>query len=102
MPVCNGGIVCPRCTRLVGDKPFKAVCAVDCRCCQICLFAAIVVGTMPFLLNSLPVVFQWPRHRTSRPAILVLPARSQACTMLHRSEERRVGKECRSRWSPYH
>ena len=23
-------------------------------------------------------------------------------TPLHRSEERRVGKECRSRWSPYH
>ena len=22
--------------------------------------------------------------------------------MLTRSEERRVGKECRSRWSPYH
>ena len=22
--------------------------------------------------------------------------------MLYRSEERRVGKECRSRWSPYH
>ena len=22
--------------------------------------------------------------------------------MRHRSEERRVGKECRSRWSPYH
>ena len=22
--------------------------------------------------------------------------------MGHRSEERRVGKECRSRWSPYH
>ena len=21
---------------------------------------------------------------------------------VHRSEERRVGKECRSRWSPYH
>ena len=21
---------------------------------------------------------------------------------LYRSEERRVGKECRSRWSPYH
>ena len=27
------------------------------------------------------------------------PALSQH---LHRSEERRVGKECRSRWSPYH
>ena len=23
-------------------------------------------------------------------------------TVAHRSEERRVGKECRSRWSPYH
>ena len=22
--------------------------------------------------------------------------------LVHRSEERRVGKECRSRWSPYH
>ena len=24
------------------------------------------------------------------------------CLDRHRSEERRVGKECRSRWSPYH
>src|SRR5205807_7238825 len=24
------------------------------------------------------------------------------CKHPHRSEERRVGKECRSRWSPYH
>src|SRR2546430_17558616 len=24
------------------------------------------------------------------------------CRMNQRSEERRVGKECRSRWSPYH
>ena len=23
-------------------------------------------------------------------------------SLKHRSEERRVGKECRSRWSPYH
>ena len=25
-----------------------------------------------------------------------------AITCIARSEERRVGKECRSRWSPYH
>ena len=25
-----------------------------------------------------------------------------ACGKCRRSEERRVGKECRSRWSPYH
>ena len=24
------------------------------------------------------------------------------CKTIERSEERRVGKECRSRWSPYH
>ena len=24
------------------------------------------------------------------------------CVVKNRSEERRVGKECRSRWSPYH
>src|SRR5258707_5734057 len=27
---------------------------------------------------------------------------SEAAAMASRSEERRVGKECRSRWSPYH
>ena len=26
----------------------------------------------------------------------------QSMTLGYRSEERRVGKECRSRWSPYH
>src|ERR1039457_4944698 len=32
------------------------------------------------------------------------PAASSSSTkgLSHRSEERRVGKECRSRWSPYH
>src|SRR2546429_8594301 len=29
-------------------------------------------------------------------------ASTRDCCMAHRSEERRVGKECRSRWSPYH
>ena len=27
---------------------------------------------------------------------------SSYCKNIQRSEERRVGKECRSRWSPYH
>ena len=29
-------------------------------------------------------------------------AQAVACAYCDRSEERRVGKECRSRWSPYH
>src|SRR2546426_11805130 len=38
-----------------------------------------------------------PRHR-------FLPSRTIVCPLVasSRSEERRVGKECRSRWSPYH
>ena len=28
-------------------------------------------------------------------------SKAKVC-LLNRSEERRVGKECRSRWSPYH
>ena len=28
--------------------------------------------------------------------------REDVTVKLYRSEERRVGKECRSRWSPYH
>ena len=31
----------------------------------------------------------------------ILITGENAC-ILYRSEERRVGKECRSRWSPYH
>ena len=31
-----------------------------------------------------------------------LPFQLEAITLETRSEERRVGKECRSRWSPYH
>src|SRR3989454_8401584 len=30
------------------------------------------------------------------------PAATSASARVERSEERRVGKECRSRWSPYH
>src|SRR5256885_2599995 len=31
-----------------------------------------------------------------------LPLRQRRIAEIVRSEERRVGKECRSRWSPYH
>ena len=31
-----------------------------------------------------------------------IPLMALAISTLLRSEERRVGKECRSRWSPYH
>ena len=34
--------------------------------------------------------------------IVVLPGSIEGSVKWFRSEERRVGKECRSRWSPYH
>ena len=34
--------------------------------------------------------------------LLDIPVITPATTVGIRSEERRVGKECRSRWSPYH
>src|SRR2546422_10269469 len=38
---------------------------------------------------------------TAPPLDIVKPVGSAPVT-IDRSEERRVGKECRSRWSPYH
>src|SRR2546425_2814450 len=49
------------------------------------------------LYSMPPRLSVWPRSITERPGLL----RSH-CAWLSRSEERRVGKECRSRWSPYH
>src|SRR2546422_7583453 len=43
--------------------------------------------------------------RDSRIRVVILTAHGDEETRrrsLQRSEERRVGKECRSRWSPYH
>src|SRR5256712_3143062 len=45
---------------------------------------------------ALTAIF-WGEHGTAKLLIL-----SQVILSLQRSEERRVGEECRSRWSPYH
>src|SRR3989337_4064876 len=46
---------------------------------------------------ALPICPQSCPRRGGCPAASARPARGG-----RRSEERRVGKECRSRWSPYH
>src|ERR1035437_1310034 len=48
--------------------------------------------------QSLPI--SWQEHIVSILAFGRPAYRLVVCAM--RSEERRVGKECRSRWSPYH
>ena len=47
----------------------------------------------------------WILHHDNAPAHKALSMREFLATKqttVLRSEERRVGKECRSRWSPYH
>ena len=41
-------------------------------------------------------------HEARTQSLIALRAASRAGPSTGRSEERRVGKECRSRWSPYH
>ena len=50
----------------------------------------------PLLADVIEYHLQILRHLFRSPKALVSSA------LTHRSEERRVGKECRSRWSPYH
>ena len=42
------------------------------------------------------------RHSTATIISIELAGTNTPATKQQRSEERRVGKECRSRWSPYH
>ena len=41
-------------------------------------------------------------HNYSFNNTLLIAMQKPDATLVARSEERRVGKECRSRWSPYH
>ena len=45
-----------------------------------------------FIYHALIILYPW----------LLFVSGNIRPKMRHRSEERRVGKECRSRWSPYH
>ena len=47
-------------------------------------------------------VFGVALMETIEPELQVIRTRDEAVIAECRSEERRVGKECRSRWSPYH
>src|ERR1017187_9308367 len=51
---------------------------------------------------SSDLVVSASRVRRSSSATFCLPAFVLWASRQNRSEERRVGKECRSRWSPYH
>ena len=53
--------------------------------------------TVADVMSPAPIVVEVPGSRTDAINIMVRNNLTHS-----RSEERRVGKECRSRWSPYH
>ena len=57
-------------------------------------------GVQVELYEQKPTHFS-PAHKSEGFAELIC-SNSLKAERLDRSEERRVGKECRSRWSPYH
>ena len=64
--------------------------------------AALIFATTIYLARSekmAPVILELVAGPPTDPGALVAPALGNTTV---RSEERRVGKECRSRWSPYH
>ena len=63
-------------------------------------FVAQCCGIPPEVSRYIRHVGSWAPQAKSR---LRSAARlAVCCEVISRSEERRVGKECRSRWSPYH
>ena len=57
----------------------------------------IVIGLLNGLDNLLSALYAFPGGYLSDRLGF-----KKALLFFNRSEERRVGKECRSRWSPYH
>src|SRR2546427_6839285 len=58
----------------------------------------LVEGCLTVIVDNSP----WLHELTLRADELTARLRARFPAVRARSEERRVGKECRSRWSPYH
>src|SRR3989449_11590006 len=67
-------------------------------------FEGLALGGLSALLETKypGIVMQAVGLTFATLAAMLLAYRSGLIKATERSEERRVGKECRSRWSPYH
>src|SRR3989441_5926756 len=80
------------------------------------LLVFAVAFFIPFILPAIKVFPSVPLEERAAAAfqffalattiwpvlLFIIPAAACCSIFVTRSEERRVGKECRSRWSPYH
>ena len=67
----------------------------------------LMIEDDPLIRNELDTLLQSNGYETAAPDEFSdvtgqIKAEQPHLILLDRSEERRVGKECRSRWSPYH
>src|SRR5256885_3496152 len=84
-------------TRLQGDWS-SDVCSSD-LIFEVCIFLSIHIQTSKMLMAT-PIIIGM-----MAPFVICLKHQvtlNRQRPFTGRSEERRVGKECRSRWSPYH
>src|SRR5256885_3996037 len=81
-------------TRLQGDWS-SDVCSSD-------LVRGVRAPELGDRVEPSPVAHICPGTDRRTAAAPALPAAAGGVARQARSEERRVGKECRSRWSPYH
>src|SRR2546425_7763512 len=89
----------------VGSATLRAFCNIIC----IFFFQAedgirdkLVTGVQTCALPISSVEEGVPPRRDNRSGASATNPSFASCSVVWRSEERRVGKECRSRWSPYH
>ena len=87
-------------------KHFRMLAAGLCSAVLLCGFAIPAYAYSDGGNEEPPVVEETP---APEPAPTITPGEGFSedgnlvtRDLLYRSEERRVGKECRSRWSPYH
>src|SRR5256885_3495458 len=87
-------------TRLQGDWS-SDVCSSDLAGTLLAQVSSNTVATWQTLTTSSHLTTPTASPTTTRsPTPAKIPLRGSK--LIYRSEERRVGKECRSRWSPYH
>src|SRR5256885_16450530 len=91
----------------------RKICAISCTVrsselvCNVVILAIKISLLLVLHISEMP---DWYGYILAHPwkncqELFSLKAKAYPCLSLQsllRSEERRVGKECRSRWSPYH
>src|SRR3712207_8513073 len=70
--------------------------------CALPISSTLSLKAMPGVTISVTPLFTIPCANLGSSSWSQMATLCPARTSLGRSEERRVGKECRSRWSPYH